>query len=638
MQSKLTTFLFFITFAIQLIIPNSYAYDQRFIIKHSQDNISFNIDLDEGYKIYWLYSGDLGQPTMIDLNNSQNLKIYKIVWPFPEKGKVLRDLESYFYTGSLSIPLYVNAIDESVPVELKAYLSYLLCKDLCVPITQEIESSLYVKNREFTLKSFSVKDLIYRDTHLEFITHFTEKVETPDFIIATNKISNNFKVQQINDTDFKVIIENLKNQELEGKSFDIYSDKTDIPAKLVITNIEWSNLFIILVFALIGGFILNFMPCVLPVLSLKLLSITNKRLSNTSLYLSISGVIVSFLSLAFITIILKNSGQQFGLGINFQHPEFIIFLSVIITIFISSALDRLNLNLSSSFRNFLSNYRFHNHYLEDFFSGVLATILSTPCTAPFLGVAISFALTSNNLMIILVFFVIGLGFCIPYFVLIACPKLISYMPKSGIWMLTLKKILVSFLVFTLIWLLSILYIQIGLRPVVGLFLILLLLKFILEQSLKQLYCGFVIKILAIVTIVFCSFYLPHFAHKQNIEHDLKIDKLWQKFDSSKIKEYVNEGKIVVVDITADWCITCKFNKLMVWDQNRTIKLLNQKNIIAMRADYTKLDPEIYNYLRSNGEFGIPFNKIYAKKSENGIMMPVILSFSDVQKAIRKLSE
>ena len=634
---------------ILLLGPNALAYDQRFAIRVYQDLINFEINLSGGYKIYWLYPGDQGQATTIDFTNSQNLQSAQILWPFPSQEKSFKDSISYYYTGNLLVPVYLSPIDKNLPILLEANLSYVLCKDQCIPVVQKIKKTLIVKNSSnLNLKAFEISNVVYDSGHLEFIATFSHElgIEAISFLINTgpeNFVSHTEVTNISNyETYVNITIEAKKYEDIKGKTFDIYSNKADTPTKLKIP--EWNpknnliNLISMLLLALLGGFLLNFMPCVLPVLSLKLLSIIKtEKNKNISFSLSAIGIIVSFLILAIISILLKNSGKQFGLGVNFQHPEFIIFLSIAIVIFISSAIDKLSLSLPYKLNNVVAHYHFKNSNLESFFNGIIATILSTPCTAPFLGTAMTFAVgESSNLVILLIFLTAGIGFSTPYLLLIILPGLLSYLPKAGSWMLIAKKILASLLVMTLLWLLSILYSQIGLRPVVGLTLLLILLKFFIE-NVEGMWGKPYIKIAAVTIIIIGSLYLPQVAYKEDLQQRIKFDGVWQKFDKDKIAQYVAEGKIVIVDITADWCVTCKFNKFVVWESARAINLLRQKNIIAMRGDITNFEPNIYNYMASNHVYGVPFNKIYGPSAPQGVMLPPLLSYEDLRQALKKVS-
>ncbi len=393
----------------------------------------------------------------------------------------------------------------------------------------------------------------------------------------------------------------------------------------------------LIMLSILGGFVLNFMPCVLPVLSLKIFSfLKNDRIDKKiACFLTIAGIFSSFWVLTAIVIGLKNSGSQFGLGINFQEPEFIIILSILVTIFISGALGRVDLSLPDNLINKLNIGKLNNQYFEHYFSGVLAAILSTPCNAPFLGTAVSIAFAANNFQIFLNFSFVALGFSLPYIIMIFYPPILKIIPKPGKWMFILKKVLILFMVGTVFWLLFVLYGQIGERGTIGLFLLLLLLKFSLE-SVTGIMKSNSFKLVIILVIILVSIILPMRASNEDLTTEMRIDNIWHKFELNKIKAYVEEGKIVFVDITADWCVSCKYNKLMVLNRNKTMKLFQNHNVYAMRGDFSTHNQEIYDYLVANGSYGIPFYKLYGPKKPEGIVLPVIISYSDINLAVREV--
>lgn len=162
--------------------------------------------------------------------------------------------------------------------------------------------------------------------------------------------------------------------------------------------------------------------------------------------------------------------------------------------------------------------------------------------------------------------------------------------------------------------------------------LLLLLKFSIENDSRILRRP-ISKLLLVASIIVASIILPQYAHKEDATHDALLDATWKEFDPNLIKSHVEAGRVVFVDITADWCISCKYNKFMVLNQNRTISLFQRNKIVALRGDYTSDNTIIYNYLVSNNVYGVPFYKVYGPAKPDGIVLPVILSFSDVKKAI-----
>ena len=626
-----------------LLLNNSlFADEPRFELVEQNNRVSFDIKLGD-HRIYWIYPGDSGKATTIDLFNSTNLKDYRIVWPFPISNKT-HYLENY-YTGNLSIPVYLSPEDVNSPIMIDAELNYLLCKEQCIPIHQLLKKTINISSYASSGLSprFRVTDITAHSQYIQFIAHFVQAVNHPEFEVDPGKESNFIKKitsTRLDDSRFMVTIRIDDNMQakIREKDFDIYSNLTEFPEKIIIPSavneLSLNNLILIFSFAVTGGIILNFMPCVLPVLSLKMISFVKSPHNSTkSLSFTILGIMFTFLILAITTILLKNSGKQFGFGVNFQQPEFIIFLAIIVTIFISATLDRINIQLPSKAVNYLAQHQFENYYLKDFASGVLASLLSTPCTAPFLGTAMALALTGSNSLIFIVFLAISLGFSSPYIMMIAFPKLHDYFPKPGKWMLTIKKIVAVLLVLTLSWLLSIVFSQIGIRAMTGFFCLLILLKFIIENN-SGIFSKNLVRAIALAIVLTASFYLPQSAYLEDLEYEIHSDNVWQNFDSKKITSYLAEGKIVVVDITADWCVTCKFNKIMVWDREKTISLLSQKNLVALRGNYTNYIQEIYDFLKSNNSYGIPFNAVYGPKGI--VILPVLVSYDDVSNAIKKV--
>lgn len=401
-----------------------------------------------------------------------------------------------------------------------------------------------------------------------------------------------------------------------------------------------NHLNIIILMAILGGFILNFMPCVLPVLSLKLISFVKHQKVNKkkALLCTIAGIISSFWVIALIAIIFKNTGKHFGFGFNFQEPNFIIALVLILTFFISSSLGRTNLRLSNALSNFLVNINFRKTdtvsgliYLEHYFSGILATILSTSCTAPFLGSAMFLSFQQSGAVIFLMFTAAALGFSVPYLLMLIWPPILTLLPKSGRWLNKLKLLLIGILACTLFWLLIILNTQLGFRAVAELFLLLLLIKFVLENN-RFILKNLMVKFLVLAGLVSFSFLLPEYSHKEDEQQEAKIDNLWQKFEPEKIDSLVNSGKIVFIDITADWCLTCKYNKHFVLNSDRVIRMLSDKQVIAMRGDFTKYDTIINDFLLKRKMRGIPYNVIFMPSSPQGLELPVVLSIKEVEAA------
>lgn len=421
--------------------------------------------------------------------------------------------------------------------------------------------------------------------------------------------------------------------------FDLTINKFFLNSKLnsQIHNVEIQSvhLLTIILFAFIGGFILNFMPCVLPVLALKLLGVikysgNSQEKSSDNLLATASGIIASFILLATITIFLRSLGIEFGWGFQFQEPWFLVFLIVILIIFAGNLWGDYEINLPQGLNNYLHKSISNRDDLKNsFVAGAFATLLATPCTAPFLSVSVAFALTQGWLMILMIYMFLGLGMSCPYIILAFKPQYLRFIPKPGEWMVYLKKFFGILLVGTAVWLLYILSFQISIRALSLLIGFLIIFKFTLNKSssITNVY----LRTLTIIGIIVLSLITPIIINEQ----DSRVDKNWQEFSLAKVK---NQNQVVLVDVTAEWCIICKTNKLLVLDQDDIIEFLKANNVLLLRADFTNRSPEITSYLESKGRYGIPLNVVYGPNAPDGLVLPELMSKNDLRQAVLDASK
>jgi len=242
-------------------------------------------------------------------------------------------------------------------------------------------------------------------------------------------------------------------------------------------------------------------------------------------------------------------------------------------------------------------------------------------------------MTAEFLQIMQIFTSIALGFSAPYILLLIAPEMLNFLPRPGPWMLQFKRVLALAMVCTILWLLSILNTQLGFRAMLGVLMLLALIKFIFEQGgIKKS-----VRLLVGIVLFIGAMYLPNMASQEDQTKINEETALWEPFDQVRLDNYINEGKIVVVDITADWCLTCKYNKFIFWNRAKTIKLLSGSNIIAMRGDLTNPSTVIHDYLASKGVYGIPFDIVYGPQAKNGIILPPIVRYNDLSEALDKAS-
>lgn len=395
----------------------------------------------------------------------------------------------------------------------------------------------------------------------------------------------------------------------------------------------------ILFFAFLGGLILNIMPCVLPVLSLKLMSVlgqsgeTRSRVAGGMLASS-GGIIFSFLLLATAAVIAKSAGAAVGWGVQFQEPGFVAFLALVVFLFGLNLWGVFEVVLPSSVSTQAGKTASSGGH---FTQGMLATLLATPCSAPFLGPAVGFALSSPAWVIYSVFAALGVGMSAPYLIVAAFPGAVRLLPKPGAWMETAKVFFGFLLMATVIWLMYVLSSLVDPLSLALVWLALLLVALIvwLKRATAPLATFFKspVGLLTVGALLVVSSYTVYFAGSARVEGGtgrgatLATDKIaWEPYSQQAVNEGLAAGKVVFVDVTADWCWTCKINEKLFIETEETSKRFRENGILALKADWTNRNAEIGEFLRSYGRSGIPFYiAFYGADQKNYLTLPVTIT-------------
>lgn len=411
-----------------------------------------------------------------------------------------------------------------------------------------------------------------------------------------------------------------------------------------ITNPNHNSLALMVFFAWLGGLILNFMPCVFPVLSIKIMSVvklSNKRKhSSLALIAASTGIVISLTILGWVTSLLHQAGKIAGWGMHFQNIYLLLFLAIVIAIFAANFVELMHLNYTPII-SFLDRYlpfgAGHskqqqlklNLILEHFFSGITIVLLSTPCSAPFISIATSFALMHPGYIILPIFIAIGVGLATPYLLLLMFPKLFNLFPKPGKWLYTMQRLMGIILFFTLIWLLN-LVCQLS-NWIICLKLAILLMMLINYQQLIKLLHFHTPKHqqlankLLFVFLISCIALLPS-TSRYSQQSSVAINKQWQSLQPELITQLIQEQHVVLVNITADWCVTCGLNEQAVFKNQTFTKFLqSHPEIIRMRGDLTTSDPVVNEYLRQRQRFAIPYTVVYSNSHPTGIVLPDLLN-------------
>ena len=371
-----------------------------------------------------------------------------------------------------------------------------------------------------------------------------------------------------------------------------------------------------------------------------------------------AGIVFSFLVLAGGAIALKLAGLSVGWGIQFQQPVFLVVMAVIVTFFAYNLFGFYEILLPSRLSTAAASGD-GKGLGGAFATGAFATLLATPCSAPFVGAAVSFALSRDALEILVVFAAMGLGLALPYLLVAALPRLATSLPKPGKWMIYLRWLLGLALAATAVWLLSVIAAQSGPTIALALAGVLVSIGAVLlgpRYGLPRAAETALLALLAAGALVLAS--LPG---EGGASATAKND--WPALEQEKISELVAAGQVVFVDITADWCITCQANKAVVLDRDPVASALalypaplwmvwrspehpsaavissaavERRNKVAlMRGDWTRPDPMIGDYLASFGRYGIPFNAVYGPGAPEGVALPELLSSEEVLKAMEQ---
>lgn len=593
--------------------------------------LGLQFQLRPGWKIYWRTPGDAGYPPKIDWGGSDNLKAATLSWPAPKRF-VLAGLQNHGYAGEVVLPLDAALDRPGQPLALRATLDYLACAQICVPMQADLRLDLPAGEARpgpfaHLISRFAALVPGAGERH-GLIVEAVEAVgegdaarlrlrvaaaapfDHPDLFVEPPELAS-FDAPRVSLSPdrTRLVIEAavvpgtltapltagpLTVTLVDGeRSLELTATPAPGAAQAMAKDEsagggDDAGLAAMLAAAVLGGLILNLMPCVLPVLSIKLLGALGHgggqlRHIRAAFLASAAGIVVSFLALAAAAVAVKAAGAAVGWGIQFQQPWFLVVMIALLLGFALNLWGAFEIRLPAALMN-VGAHGAHHTLLGHFLSGAFATLLATPCSAPFLGTAIGFALARGPAEIVAIFTALGLGMAVPYLAVALWPRAAQMLPRPGAWMVRVRQAMGVALAGTALWLGAILATQAGW----------------LGGGDKTAAPG---------------------------------ATAWVAFDQDRLAQAVAEGKVVFVDVTADWCITCKVNKAAVLDRDPVAARLRDGSVLPMRADWTNPDDGIARYLASFGRYGIPFNAVYGPKAPKGVALPELLSADQVLAAL-----
>ena len=614
----------------------------------SEIQLGLQVTLKPGWKIYWRSPGDAGLPTQLSIHEaaSPELKL-TMAYPLPERFSLF-GLDTYGYGDKVIFPVHLTGHMPGQPLDLQADLKALICSDICVPFNRpltvrlaagaarpsvyarEIARSTALVPRETSSLGLSIHSVTHdQQLNILYVQFKNMNILIDDIFIETEQRGLSFaRPVLIKDGLYEIAVSGaVKDVSLDQQtvrltvqSGDFFGEQTVTIGPVFQQTAIFPVLVLMLLLALAGGVILNIMPCVLPVLSLKLTSIISMSCSQPKiirlrLLTGALGILCSFAVLTGGLVLLKLTGARIGWGIQFQNLYFLTLMALILGIFTLTLLDKIHLPTPK-----LSTGSQGSQFASDFLSGFLATLLATPCSAPLVGTAVSFALSADYVVLILILMTMGLGLALPWLMLAIAPQLVLMLPKSGIWLTYVRPVLASGLLLTIVWLLWLILLAssalVAGGIAAGLVVIWMLSAFGPRKFIWPGFIGIVVSCIALAG------WIGSPAVPADTQNNLTVEGgIWQPFSPELLNELRNQKQAVFVDITADWCITCQVNKQLVLEREPVLQAFAKADVALLRADWTRPNDMIADYLLKYKRFGIPFNSLYLP----GVAEPMIFS-------------
>ena len=446
-----------------------------------------------------------------------------------------------------------------------------------------------------------------------------------------------------------------KTIRLNEKSNSVFKKKSDATSSSVLNENDSENkagALALLFFAFLGGIILNLMPCVLPVLSLKLFSLIKQAGESRGRLLTLggattAGILASFRILAAVVAAVKAGGGSAGWGMQFQSAGFIAFMAVILTAFAMSFFGVFEIWLPWSATTKMDAAGHKQGIAGAFFTGALLVLLSTPCSAPFLGTAMGFAFTASSPVLFLFFTAAGLGLALPYMLVSAFPNVLKVFPKPGPWMVKLQKIMGILLLATVAWLLWIVNEQAGAAGI-GLFAVVVIVSIAASFAIGKIappgvaFKREVATICTSIVIIFAVWYIalaPQYENAATEHFNARMQEQitadgWYRYSPAIIEDFAKTKRTVFIDATADWCLTCKTNEAAVLNRDEFRRAMDSLGVALVKADWTRETPEVNALLKSMGKSGVPAYAIYpAGDASKQIVLPELLTTNAITEKI-----
>ena len=666
--------------------------DTNAIVPGKSFTIGLLLRMAPGWHTYWAFSGDAGLPTELKWKLPSGWKVGEIQWPIPLKTIDPGDIETYGYEKEVLLMQEIappQKLDNS-RVKLSAEANWLVCEKICIPggatpqlelpvstTSQPANSELFARYRHLLPQNWPQSNVasaswsrVGRDLRLRITSETLANYPALDFfplpgqdvVVGHPTIESRNK----NEVTFRVPIESAGKNLSSVAGLIVFSQQPNgedraawqisaAPTVSATSAAPARGIFTFLLFGFLGGIILNLMPCVLPVISLKIFGFiqqagqSRRKVLRSGIAFTV-GIFAWFIGLALLLIVLKGGGRDVTWGgFQFTNAYFVLTLSAIVLVFALNLFGVFEISLPQGLTRGLLSTTERKNDLGSFLQGVFATVLATPCTAPFLGTALGFAFSQSPAVILAMFFAIAAGMSAPYLLLSAQPAWLRFLPKPGPWMLHVKQFMGFLLLATLLFLLYVLGAQRGLEGAIWASCFLLVISvacwmkgvFILPTS--SVMKRSVVFVLMLVLVLGSGIYFigDKFRSTNVALADSRLHGDWQAFTPGRLQAELEQGHSVFVDFTAAWCLTCKFNEANVLESAEVRDAFQRHAIVKLKADWTNGDPAITKLLQKFGRPGVPLYVLYAGKDEEPIVFPEVLTkgmvLEKLQTAVRRVA-
>jgi thiol:disulfide interchange protein/DsbC/DsbD-like thiol-disulfide interchange protein len=636
--------------------------------------------LEKGWHVYWSNSGDAGEPPRIKWTLPDGLTAGPMQFPAP-KRLPLGPLMDFGYEDEVVFPILLHADSSLKPgaaVDAGAKVDWLVCRERCVPGKAELKLPLSIDDAATpgteiaqgliqmfqqrlpqalpadakavfapTPTGFNVAVLTgKKESSAEFFPYDQFQISNPAKQ-DIRPLHNGVVIGLTKDDSLKTLLASLHGLVMfpDGRAYDVQFQPGAIPVEAAS---GLGTVFKIAGFAFLGGIILNLMPCVFPVLFIKGLALVQSsgeersRMRAHGLVYTL-GIVASFWAVVAVLLALRAGGRQFGWGFQFQSPGFIAIMALFLFFLALSlaGMFEIGLTLTSAGSGLASK----QGYAGSFFTGVLAMVVATPCTAPFMGAAIGFALAQSAGVTFAIFTALALGLAAPYLLLSFNPAWTRLLPRPGAWMEVLKQATAVPIFATVIWLVWLFAQSAGVNALLGLlggFLLLAIAGWVLGRWPMKGFASVAAALIGILAIA-----LPIYAAEKYgfvpdaVTHGAAAEgpSAWEPFTPQLVEGYRAQGKAVLVDFTASWCLSCQVNEKVVLDREDVQKRLKESGIALVRADWTRHDETIAQTLAGLGRSGVPTYVLYSGVAgEPPNILPEVLTTGIVFDALDGLKQ